>query len=98
MEAVTKWGKPTYMHAGRNVAMAAGFKHHCGLWFFDGALLSDPLQVLENAQEGKTQAMRHWKFSDPDAPSLRRASAPIWPRPCSMPKKASAWRLRPKRP
>ena len=68
MEAVTKWGKPTYMHAGRNVAMAAGFKHHCGLWFFDGALLSDPLQVLENAQEGKTQAMRHWKFSDPDAP------------------------------
>ena len=44
MEAVTKWGKPTYMHAGRNVAMAAGFKHHCGLWFFDGALLSDPLE------------------------------------------------------
>ena len=26
MEAVTKWGEPTYMHAGRNVAMAAGFK------------------------------------------------------------------------
>ena len=67
MTVVTKWGKPTYMHAGRNVAMAAGFKHHCGLWFFDGALLSDPLGVLENAQEGKTQAMRHWKFTDPEA-------------------------------
>jgi len=67
MESATKWGKPVYMHAGRNVAMVAGFKHHCGLWFFDGALLSDPLGVLENAQEGKTQAMRHWKFKDPDA-------------------------------
>ena len=68
MEAVTKWGKPTYVYAGRNIAMAAGFKHHCGLWFFDGALLSDPLGILENAQEGKTQAMRHWKFTDPNAP------------------------------
>ena len=67
MTVVTKWGKPTYMHAGLNVAMAAGFKHHCGLWFFDGALLSDPLGILENAQEGKTQAMRHWKFTDPKA-------------------------------
>lgn len=66
MESRTKWGKPTYVHAGRNVAMAAAFKHHCGVWFFDGALLTDPLQVLENAQEGKTQAMRHWKFTDPD--------------------------------
>ena len=66
MESLTKWGKPTYVHAGRNVAMAAAFKHHCGVWFFDGALLTDPLQVSENAQEGKTQAMRHWKFTDPD--------------------------------
>ena len=66
MESRVKWGKPTYVHAGRNVAMAAAFKHHCGVWFFDGALLNDPLQVLENAQEGKTQAMRHWKFKDPD--------------------------------
>ncbi|MDX1313927.1 MAG: YdeI/OmpD-associated family protein, partial [Eudoraea sp.] len=24
---------------------------------------TDPLGVLENAQEGKTKAMRHWKFS-----------------------------------
>ena len=66
MQATTKWGKPVYCHAGRNVAMVGGFKHHCGIWFFDGALLDDPLNVLENAQEGKTKAMRHWKFTDTD--------------------------------
>ena len=67
MEAVTKWGKPTYVHAGRNIAMAAGSSTIAAFGFFDGALLSDPLGILENAQEGKTQAMRHWKFTDPDA-------------------------------
>lgn len=38
------------------------FKNHFGLWFFNGVFLSDPKKVLENAQEGKTKAMRQWKF------------------------------------
>jgi uncharacterized protein YdeI (YjbR/CyaY-like superfamily) len=28
--------------------------------------LSDPTKILENAQEGKTKAMRHWKFKSLD--------------------------------
>ena len=32
------------------------------IWFFNGVFLSDPRKVLENAQEGKTKAMRHWKI------------------------------------
>ena len=30
--------------------------------FFNGMFLKDPKKVLINVQEGKTQAMRHWKF------------------------------------
>ena len=39
------------------------FNHHFSLWFFDGVLLQDEHHVLENAQEGKTKTMRHWKFT-----------------------------------
>ena len=35
---------------------------YCGLWFFQGALLSDPESVLFNAQVGKTKALRQWRF------------------------------------
>ena len=62
MESRIKWNQPVYFHAGRNVASCSGFKHHCSLWFFEGALLTDEEGHLENAQEGRTQALRHWKF------------------------------------
>lgn len=62
MESQIKWNHPVYFHHGRNVASCHRFKHHCGIWFFDGALLADTAGHLENAQEGRTQAMRHWKF------------------------------------
>lgn len=57
-----KWGSPIYTLEGKNVLGIMSFKHHFGLWFFQGVFLSDPLKVLENASEGKTKAMRHWKF------------------------------------
>ncbi len=57
-----KWGSPIYTVEGKNVLGIMSFKHHFGLWFFQGVFLSDPLKVLENASEGKTKAMRHWKF------------------------------------
>lgn len=66
MESRIKWNHPVYFHASRNVASCSGFKRHCSLWFFDGALLKDQEGVLENAQEGRTQAMRHWKFRKGD--------------------------------
>lgn len=40
----------------------APFKSYVGLWFYQGVFLSDPLGVLVNAQDGKTKAMRQWRF------------------------------------
>lgn len=37
-----KWGKPCYTFQGKNVAIIQGFKEHCSLMFFKGALLKDP--------------------------------------------------------
>ncbi len=62
-----KWGSPVYTVDGKNVLGIMAFKKHFGIWFFNGVFLSDPKKVLENAQEGKTKAMRHWKFTDNDA-------------------------------
>ena len=56
-----KWNGPVYTVNGKNVFGIMAFKNHFGIWFFNGALLSDAYQKLETAQE-KTKAMRHWKF------------------------------------
>ncbi|MGI9546169.1 MAG: YdeI/OmpD-associated family protein [Flavobacteriaceae bacterium] len=57
-----KWGAPVYTIQDKNVVGIMAFKNHYGLWFFNGVYLTDPENLLENAQEGKTKAMRHWKF------------------------------------
>ncbi|MGB5739977.1 MAG: DUF1801 domain-containing protein [Woeseia sp.] len=57
-----KWGSPCYTRNGKNVAGIAAFKSYFGLWFFQGALLRDDAEVLINAQEGKTRAMRQWRM------------------------------------
>lgn len=57
-----KWGAPVYVANGKNVVGLGAFKSYVGLWFFQGALLSDPQKVLMNAGEGKTKAMRQWRF------------------------------------
>jgi uncharacterized protein YdeI (YjbR/CyaY-like superfamily) len=59
-----KWGGPCYMWQNENVVGLAAFKTYIGLWFFQGGLLDDKLQYLMNAQEGKTKAMRQWRFSN----------------------------------
>ncbi|NND09647.1 MAG: hypothetical protein EX254_05565 [Flavobacteriaceae bacterium] len=61
-----KWGIPTYTVNGKNVAGIAGFKDHFGIWFFNGVFLKDEEKVLMNAQEGKTKAMRQWRFKSID--------------------------------
>ena len=58
-----KWSFPTYTTQDKNVIAICKFKSHFGIWFFNGVFLKDSHKVLENAQEGKTKAMRHWKFS-----------------------------------
>jgi len=58
-----KWGAPTYTIAGKNVVGLGAFKGYVGIWFFQGALLSDTKKLLLNAQEGKTNAMRQMRFT-----------------------------------
>ena len=57
-----KWGMPTYTSKGKNLLGIGAFKNHVGLWFFQGGLLNDKFNVLVNAQEGKTKAMRQMRF------------------------------------
>ncbi len=58
-----KWGIPIYTLGGKNVFGICRFKAYFGIWFYQGAILKDPKGVLENAQEGKTKAMRSWRFT-----------------------------------
>lgn len=61
-----KWGIPTYECNGQNVISLGAFKKHIGIWFHQGVLLSDPKQILINAQKGKTKAMRSIRITKDD--------------------------------
>lgn len=63
LQEAIKWGSPCYSHDGKNVVGLAVFKSYFGLWFFQGALLRDEGNVLVNAQQGKTRAMRQWRMN-----------------------------------
>ena len=58
-----KWGGPCYTYKGKNVVGIGAFKSYFGLWFHQGALLSDDKKVLINAQEGVTKALRQWRMA-----------------------------------
>lgn len=58
VEETIKWGAPVYTVNGKNVLGLAAFKQHAAIWFFQGALLREHTALLENAQEGKTKALR----------------------------------------
>lgn len=62
LEETIKWGAPTYTVKGKNVMGIGAFKSYVGLWFFNGHFLKDEAKVLVNAQDGKTKAMRQWRF------------------------------------
>lgn len=64
LEETIKWGMPTYCIGGKNIIGMGAFKNYFGLWFFQGALLTDSQNLLRNAQEGKTEAMRQWRFKE----------------------------------
>ena len=58
-----KWGAPCYTINNKNVIGLGAFKSYVGIWFFQGVFLQDPKKVLFNAQEGKTKALRQWRFA-----------------------------------
>ena len=57
-----KWGLPTYTINNKNVLGVGAFKSYVVIWFFNGVYLKDTENVLVNAQEGKTKALRQWRF------------------------------------
>lgn len=61
-----KWGSDVYTHNGKNIVSYGGFKNHFAIWFYNGVFLSDEDGVLVNASEGKTKALRQWRFSSAD--------------------------------
>lgn len=63
LEEVMKWSFPCYSLNNKNVVGIGNHSTYFGLWFFQGVFLSDPQQVLINAQEGKTKAMRQWRMA-----------------------------------
>ncbi|AJE53080.1 hypothetical protein NS115_17875 [Paenibacillus jamilae] len=58
-----KWGKPCYTFQNSNIAIIQGFKEHCALMFFKGALLNDPNGILIKPGED-TQAGRQIRFTN----------------------------------
>lgn len=64
LEETVKWGAPVFCLNGKNVVSAGGFKNFSAIWFYNGVFLKDPLKVLITASEGKTKALRQWRFTD----------------------------------
>jgi uncharacterized protein YdeI (YjbR/CyaY-like superfamily) len=58
-----KWSAPVYTINGKNIVGLGAFKHHFGIWFFNGVFLKDEQKYLVNAQEGKTKALRQMRFT-----------------------------------
>lgn len=63
LEETVKWGAPCYTIGGKNVVGVAAMKNHVALWFHQGVFLSDPDRVLITASDGKTKALRQWRFT-----------------------------------
>lgn len=66
LEETIKWSFPVYTLKNKNVVSLGAFKNHFGIWFFNGVFLKDKLQLLQNAQDGKTKAMRQMRFETMD--------------------------------
>ena len=62
LEETLKWSAPVYALNGKNVVGLGAFKNHFGIWFFNGVFLKDEQNLLVNAQEGKTKALRQMRF------------------------------------
>lgn len=60
-----KWNSPVYTINGKNVIGMGTFKHHFGLWFFNGVFLKDKKDLLVTAQE-KTKGLRQMRFESVD--------------------------------
>jgi len=62
LEETIKWSAPTYCLNGKNILGLGAFKAHFCIWFHQGVFLKDEHNVLINAQENKTKALRQMRF------------------------------------
>lgn len=62
LEETIKWNAPVYTLNGKNVVGLGAFNNHFGIWFFNGVFLKDEKNLLINAQENKTKALRQMRF------------------------------------
>ncbi len=62
LEETVKWSAPVYTLNNKNVIGLGAFKKHFGIWFFNGVFLEDKQNLLVNAQEEKTKALRQMRF------------------------------------
>ena len=53
-----KWAKPCYTHDGSNIVIVQEMKDFLALMFFKGALLADPLGILEDQGPNSRSARR----------------------------------------
>lgn len=67
-----KWGGEVYTYNKKNVLAFSGFKNHFALWFYNGVLLIDKDKILIAASEGKTKALRQWRFTSSDEMNLKK--------------------------
>jgi uncharacterized protein YdeI (YjbR/CyaY-like superfamily) len=63
LEEVVKWAHPTYMHAGRNIALMGAFRGDFRLSFMNPGLLNDTEGVLET-QGPNSQTPGTLRFTD----------------------------------
>jgi len=77
LEKVRKWGTDIYIYKNQHVLAWNGFKEFFSIWFYNGVEMSDPLQVLIAASEGKTKALRQWRFRKSDTISEKDMTAYI---------------------
>ncbi len=81
-----KWGKPCYTMDGKNVVIIQGFKEHCALGFFQGALLKDPKKLL--VQLGQVRAARVMKFTRASEIAVKAATIKAYVREAMAAEKA----------
>lgn len=70
-----KWGRPVYQLENKNLIGVSKHQSFLTLMFFQGALLKDEHNRLVNAQEGKTKAMRQWRFYNPSEIDISQLSS-----------------------
>lgn len=63
LEESIKWNAPIYELKGKKVLGFGAFKHHFGIWFFNGVFLKDDQHLLIRKSE-TTKGLRHLQFKN----------------------------------